>query len=532
MPRRKTIWCDCLSRFLLPLLFTLGNTHVVLAVPTPGTSSFAAVSNADDDHRASVIVGSNQTAADDTRGDANAGGVPTPTPSGAPCVGDCNSAGSVTVNELVILVNIALGNAPISTCTAGDASNDGAITIDEILVAVDNALYGCAPSPTPSDVPRPCSSSDRTCYVSVNGSDADSGAAPAHALRTITRAVQLALANYTIIVAPGTYRESPAEPTAVTVSKDGIQLIGESTPDNPVVLENLGGQKNGIWVSPADSVNTTRGEFPPCGANGNLLHSFVLRGFTVRNFDEYGVYLACVDGFTLSENLADGDRVYGLFPVRSHNGTMSNNEARGSSLDSALYVGQSDHVTMTGNRAYGNVQGLEVENSTDVTVTNNDVFSNTVGMIVDIRPGLQKTDQTNVLIADNAVHDNNRPLTRPAPPRGTGILVIGGSQVTVQNNMISNNGFAGILMTRFCSAVWSDEQQCTNIDIDPNPENNRVVDNQLSHNGTMPPADPILAQVAADLAWDNTGMGNCWGGNTPLATVKVLGGGQTLPICQ
>jgi hypothetical protein len=41
------------------------------------------------------------------------------------------------------MVNIALGNADISTCRVGDANKDGQITVDEILTAVNNALNGC-----------------------------------------------------------------------------------------------------------------------------------------------------------------------------------------------------------------------------------------------------------------------------------------------------------------------------------------------------------------------------------------------------
>jgi len=65
----------------------------------------------------------------------------TPTP--IPCVGDCNASGDVTVNELLTMVNIALGNADIATCTRGDSNHDGSITINEILAAVKNALNGC-----------------------------------------------------------------------------------------------------------------------------------------------------------------------------------------------------------------------------------------------------------------------------------------------------------------------------------------------------------------------------------------------------
>jgi hypothetical protein len=60
-----------------------------------------------------------------------------------PCVGDCNSDGHVTVDEILTMVNIALGNAAVTTCQAGDANHDGHITVDEILTAVNNALNGC-----------------------------------------------------------------------------------------------------------------------------------------------------------------------------------------------------------------------------------------------------------------------------------------------------------------------------------------------------------------------------------------------------
>jgi hypothetical protein len=67
----------------------------------------------------------------------------TPTP---PCVGDCNDDQSVTVDELLRMVNSALGNAGVDTCSAGDANHDGDITIDEMLTAVNNALTGCSGS--------------------------------------------------------------------------------------------------------------------------------------------------------------------------------------------------------------------------------------------------------------------------------------------------------------------------------------------------------------------------------------------------
>jgi hypothetical protein len=49
----------------------------------------------------------------------------------------------VTVRELITMVNIGLGNAAVSTCTAGDANGDGEITVNEIVAGVSAALNGC-----------------------------------------------------------------------------------------------------------------------------------------------------------------------------------------------------------------------------------------------------------------------------------------------------------------------------------------------------------------------------------------------------
>ncbi len=67
----------------------------------------------------------------------------TSTPTVATCVGDCNGDGIVTVDELLTMVNIALGNAQLQSCVAGDGNNDGQISVDEILTAVNNGLNGC-----------------------------------------------------------------------------------------------------------------------------------------------------------------------------------------------------------------------------------------------------------------------------------------------------------------------------------------------------------------------------------------------------
>jgi hypothetical protein len=71
------------------------------------------------------------------------------------CVADCDGNGEVTVDEIVTVVNIALGNRPLSDCFAADSSNDGAVTVDEVVAGLNFALDGCPPpaaTPTPTPV--------------------------------------------------------------------------------------------------------------------------------------------------------------------------------------------------------------------------------------------------------------------------------------------------------------------------------------------------------------------------------------------
>jgi hypothetical protein len=75
------------------------------------------------------------------------GGFPTPSPTATPtptavCFGDCDTSGSVSVDELVTLVNIALGIAQPSACPDGIPSGNG-VNINLILTAVNHALNGC-----------------------------------------------------------------------------------------------------------------------------------------------------------------------------------------------------------------------------------------------------------------------------------------------------------------------------------------------------------------------------------------------------
>jgi len=70
------------------------------------------------------------------------------------CVGDCNQDNSVTVDEVLTGVSIALGARPLSECVDFDGNGDAQVTVDEVILALNNALGGCpdlGPTPTPTN---------------------------------------------------------------------------------------------------------------------------------------------------------------------------------------------------------------------------------------------------------------------------------------------------------------------------------------------------------------------------------------------
>ena len=66
----------------------------------------------------------------------------TPTAIGSPCVGDCQRVGMVTIADLILGVNIALGNQPSTACPAFENAQ-GMVDIAQLIKGVNNALNGC-----------------------------------------------------------------------------------------------------------------------------------------------------------------------------------------------------------------------------------------------------------------------------------------------------------------------------------------------------------------------------------------------------
>jgi hypothetical protein len=335
---------------------------------------------------------------------------------------------------------------------------------------------------------------------------------------SIQAAIDGAEPGSTIVVMPGTYHEN-GWPHAVAVTKDGIHLLGKSRPGHPVVIEAVGDQENGVWVSPSDTLMPADAELPPCGDSGARIHDFTISGFTVQGFPGYGVFLACVDGFLIRHNTAVGDDTYSIFPVRSSNGRVTRNTAMGTLTDACIYVGQSEEVVVDHNRASDCQIGFQLENTQHAEMRRNRSIGNTAGLIVDVIGYRQTVVAADNVVSHNLFSDSNRPNSGPDSDTGDlvpgiGVVIDGADRTLLAHNRIEKNNLFGLTLVNYCIG---DPVACTDpsLAVDPYPDGNRVVHNRFVDNG------------AGVVFLPDTGSDNCFAHNRPRSFEQSAG----LPIC-
>ena len=375
---------------------------------------------------------------------------------------------------------------------------------------------------------------------------------------SIQAAIDRASPGTRIYILAGTYRELQNPTNGLTITKNGLTIIGQKTKKKRVVLENAGSQRNGIVIVPEDRTDCMgchtdlAPPFPvhpgtPMGLKMRdpMMHGIEIRGITIRGFRNNGLFTENVDGFKIIDVESIDNRNYGIFPTLSKNGLISHSKAIGSTLDSGIWVETSENVTVRHSFVSGNVNGFEVSNSDDILLAHNEATGNTVGAailllpdIFDDRPGAKRIDMRN-----NWIHDNNKENTaRPGSilsfvPSGTGVLYLGVDQSTIANNRIENNDFTGIAIADYCLTVLGTPFDCfggsdptitPEFLADQSATDNAVVDNTLIDNGTnVDPGNPF-GFAAADLTLLSVEPSNCYAGNAFLTAFSLIG---MLPPC-
>lgn len=282
---------------------------------------------------------------------------------------------------------------------------------------------------------------------------------------SIQEAINRARPGDTIKIPAGTYVTTPAGgdvAVSVPVNLYNLTIIGEEG-----AILDATGFATGILVSPVLYDYPTPDNFVvpeiPCPPLPGI-RNFTLRGLTIKNASQYGVHLVNADGFDISHNTFQDNLTYGIFPICSRNGVISHNSVSGSLTDAAIYVGDSHHVSVHHNHASNSAIALEIENCTKCQVQYNELDTSAVGLLVHVNVNLPVKEDSEILVANNDIHDNN--LIAQDPDFGkpgveveqfltpSGIVINGGGPVVVINNKIYNNNTVGFVAIDLPEFWW------------------------------------------------------------------------------
>lgn len=304
-------------------------------------------------------------------------------------------------------------------------------------------------------------------------------ALPANAAELIVRsgdsiqaAINNAQAGDTILVEPGRYVQS------VYIDKTDITLKGIQRDGQYAHLDGEGRLNDGIIASG---------------------HGVVIDGFKVTGYKGNGIMTQGANNFVISNNYVNS-AFYGIFPQFGKNGLVKGNTVTGAE-DAAIYVGMSDNIDVVENETYGNVMGIEFENTRTAVMADNNVHDNSAGIVLSLITGLPVKTASDLVVRNNVVRNNNLENFAPessiaaSVPAGVGIIVLGPDNVTLTENVIESHHTLGAMFTDIYSFGLARDAQ-----VDPFPENIQVFNNRWNNNGYDPQGEMGALFAAAGMS--------------------------------
>jgi parallel beta-helix repeat protein len=195
--------------------------------------------------------------------------------------------------------------------------------------------------------------------------------------------------------------------------------------------------------------------------------NILIENLSIEDAPGDGIKSQHCDGITfrkINVTWTNGDKskngTYAIYPVQCKNVVVDECIAS-HSRDAGIYVGQSENIVVKNSLAFGNVAGIEIENSDNAEVFGNTVRDNTGGILVFNLPGLPKSEGKGTKVHDNKIiHNNHKNFAQPdheSPngnavaliPPGSGVILLAAKEVEVYNNTIHNNKTVGVAIASY-----------------------------------------------------------------------------------
>ncbi|OIK26913.1 right-handed parallel beta-helix repeat-containing protein [Streptomyces malaysiense] len=268
-----------------------------------------------------------------------------------------------------------------------------------------------------------------------------------HQGESIQKAVDRARPGDTVLVLPGTYKES------VTIGTPRVTLRG--TGANTVIEP---AEKTTAGRTPAKDTKNTKAT-KSCAEGGNGIcvigtktknvEGVTVADLKVTGFSRAGVFGMATDTMTVRDVQAVENAVWGIAQERSVHGYITGNYAQGNG-DAGVFLANTiteeagaldtRRTVVAHNRLEGNRIGVTVRRLRNLSVAENYIAGNCAGVFV---VGDENKPRAGDLeVAFNDVTENNKscPKTDRLPAiKGSGIVLTGAEKTVVEGNRVTNN---------------------------------------------------------------------------------------------
>lgn len=258
-----------------------------------------------------------------------------------------------------------------------------------------------------------------------------------HPGESIQQAVDTAQPGDTVVVLPGTYRES------VLITTPGLTLLGTGGRGRTVITPAAAG------AQPAGTCAQGGNGICVIGTAARPVEDVHIRSLTLSGFKKSGIWASRTDGLHVRKVTARANGTWGIAQERSTRGHFHHNIVSGNG-DAGIFIantvdeegGATDTLgtVIANNTLTGNRIGVTARRVRNLSIQDNTMTRNCSGVFV---VGDESKPAAGAMtISENRIYENNKfcaATSRLSAIQGSGIVLTGSEKTVVRSNLIRGN---------------------------------------------------------------------------------------------